>query len=114
MPKSAVQTPICDLCGADVREGSLFCYNCGGSLNKVVAEPPQRPEVPAAVPSPTNGVAKPSASNKRELRQRKRVDREPVEVVWAPREGISLIYVIAGGILLIIAATLFVVAMLLK
>ena len=114
MPKTAVQTPICDLCGADVREGSLFCYNCGGSLNKAAAELGPRPEVPAPVPAPTNGASKPSAPNKREARQRKPIDRGPVEVVWAPREGISLIYVIAGIILLIIAATLFIMAMLLK
>ena len=114
MPKTAVQTPICDLCGAEVREGSLFCYNCGGSLKKVSAEPAQAPEVPVVLPAPTNGVSKPSEPNKREARQRKPIDRGPVEVIWAPREGISLIYVVAGIILLTIAATLFIVAMLLK
>jgi hypothetical protein len=114
MPKTAVQTPICDICGAEVREGSLFCYNCGGSLKKVAAEPAQTPEVPVAPPAPTNGASKPSAPSKREARKRKPIDRGPVEVVWAPREGISLIYVVAGVILLIIAVVLFIVAMLLK
>ncbi len=114
MPKTAVQTPICDLCGAEVREGSLFCYNCGGSLKKVSPAPAHAAEVPVAVPAPTNGVSKPAAPNTREARKRKPIDRGPVEVVWAPREGISLIYVIAGVILLAIAVTLFIVAMLLK
>ncbi len=32
MAKKVTQKEVCDACGADVREGSMFCYNCGGPL----------------------------------------------------------------------------------
>lgn len=33
MAETLVETRICDACGADVRPGSMFCYNCGGSVS---------------------------------------------------------------------------------
>jgi len=33
MAETLVETKICDACGADVRPGSLFCYNCGGAVS---------------------------------------------------------------------------------
>ncbi len=38
MAKTLVKKKICDACGAEVRPGSLFCYNCGGA---VAAELPE-------------------------------------------------------------------------
>jgi hypothetical protein len=32
MAKKVTKKPICDACGADVRAGSLYCYNCGGPV----------------------------------------------------------------------------------
>lgn len=32
MAKTIVKKEICDACGAEVRPGSLFCYNCGGAV----------------------------------------------------------------------------------
>jgi hypothetical protein len=32
MAKTLVEKKICDACGADVRPGSGFCYNCGGAV----------------------------------------------------------------------------------
>lgn len=37
MSKTLVEKKICDACGADVRPGSVFCYNCGGAVS-----PPER------------------------------------------------------------------------
>lgn len=34
MAKTLVETEYCDACGADVRPGSLFCYNCGGAVSE--------------------------------------------------------------------------------
>ena len=39
MAKTLVEKKICDACGADVRPGSLFCYNCGGAVAEVLPEP---------------------------------------------------------------------------
>ena len=116
MPKTAVQTPICDICGADVREGSQFCYNCGGSLSRPEVVPVQSPP-PPSLPAPvarSNGTPKNVPADKREARPRRNVDRGPVEVVWQPREGVSLGYVIVGVILLILAIILLIAAMWLK
>src|ERR1044072_39950 len=33
MAEPLVETKICDACGAGVRSGSLFCYNCGGAVS---------------------------------------------------------------------------------
>ena len=112
MPKTAVQTPICDICGADVRDGSLFCYNCGGSLKHDAQEITQEPV--AVISAPTNGSTKGAGASQPEVPRRKRADRGPVQVVWAPREGVSIIYVAAGTGLLIIALILFLMAMFLK
>ena len=113
MPKTAVQTPICDICGADVREGSLFCYNCGGSLKRTETEtaPTPPPQAPAVAPS--NGPAKKTPVDKRPA-PRRNIARGPVEVVWEPRKGFPVVYVIAGVVLLIIALILFIAAMWLK
>ena len=33
MSKTLVEKKICDACGADIRPGSGFCYNCGGTIS---------------------------------------------------------------------------------
>lgn len=32
MAETLVENQVCSACGADVREGTLFCYNCGGQV----------------------------------------------------------------------------------
>ena len=34
MAETLVETKYCDACGADVRQDSLFCYNCGGAVSE--------------------------------------------------------------------------------
>ncbi len=38
MAEILVEKRFCEVCGVDIRPGSLFCYNCGGSvtLKKVI------------------------------------------------------------------------------
>ncbi len=48
MTESVAETPVCEACGADVRTGSLYCYNCGG---------PVAPESIAAEKSQTRSAA---------------------------------------------------------
>ena len=114
MPKTAVQTPVCDICGAEVRAGSLFCYNCGGSLDQDVGEKISAPAEVALTPAAGNGLDNGKLDSPRTARRRRKVDRGPVEVVWEPREGISVPFVLASVVLLLIAAVLFVIAMWLK
>jgi hypothetical protein len=37
MAETITKNQVCNACGANVREGSLFCYNCGGSLASEIA-----------------------------------------------------------------------------
>jgi hypothetical protein len=39
MAKTLVEKEICDACGAEVRPGSLFCYNCGGAVSEEPVKP---------------------------------------------------------------------------
>lgn len=112
MPETAVETPICDICGAEVRQGSQFCYNCGGSLTKTEVKAAEPEKVPASS-TPTNG-AKEVAAERRSARRRRAANREPVEIVWEPETGVSAIYIAASAVLIIVAALLFGVAMWLK
>lgn len=32
MAETLVENPVCSACGAEVRAGALFCYNCGGAV----------------------------------------------------------------------------------
>ncbi len=34
MAKTLVEKKICDACGADIRPGSGFCYNCGAAVSQ--------------------------------------------------------------------------------
>jgi len=39
MAETLVENKICEACGADIRPGSLFCYNCGGAVSEELAKP---------------------------------------------------------------------------
>lgn len=39
MAETVVENQICNACGVDVREGALFCYNCGGAIaSEIIVE----------------------------------------------------------------------------
>ncbi len=120
MPKTAVQTAVCDICGAEVRDGSAFCYNCGGSLTKAAEPetiPPPADPIVARAESPSNGSAtkvdEAPANRKADRSDRRKVrasNREPVEIVWEPREGVSWAFVIASILFVIIALAVVIAA----
>ncbi|MEO5860063.1 MAG: zinc ribbon domain-containing protein [Pyrinomonadaceae bacterium] len=113
MPKTAVNTAVCDICGAEVRDGSVFCFNCGGSLTNLdepePIPPPAEPIVARDEP-PSNGAVtkheqeppkrKADRSDRRKVRA---LNREPAEIVWETRDGVSWAFVIASVIFVIIA-----------
>jgi len=120
MPKTAVQTAVCDICGAEVRDGSVFCYNCGGSLAKTedvpAIPPPAEPIVAVTEPVTNGGVTKvdrdpPKQKVERPDRRRVRAsNREPAEIVWEPRQGVSLVFVITSIVFVIIALAVVIAA----
>ena len=116
MPKTAVQTAVCDICGAEVRDGSVFCYNCGGPLAKleeVAAIPPPAEPMIAAEPVTNGAVTKVDEVSPKQRTDRRRVrasNREPAEIVWAPREGVSWAFVVTSIIFVIIALAVVIAA----
>jgi hypothetical protein len=120
MPKTAVQAAVCDICGAEVRDGSVFCYNCGGSLAKAdkpePIPPPAEPIITVARPVNNGGITggeRDPAKRRIERAERRRVrasNREPAEIVWEPREGMSWAFVIVSIVFVIIALVLVIAA----
>ena len=49
MPEATIEKAVCEKCGADVRENTVFCYNCGSPLAEGQTSPD--PESNGSVPS---------------------------------------------------------------
>lgn len=112
MSQTAVKELICDVCGAEVRDGSLFCYNCGSA----VAEPVEQSEIQAEQQSSklqSNGapvgkdkdLVNPTPTGR--VRPRKRLVQTR-EVVWAERDGVSLGFVVTTVILVLLSAVILI------
>ena len=113
MAGTTVTEVLCDLCGAEIREGSLFCYNCGTAVpaeaeGQAVAEP----VVPA--PPTDNNVRPPLRSAASLRRQRRAYNRQPVEVTWEPKAGTSVVFVVASIVLTVGAVVLLLIALYLR
>lgn len=124
MPKATVvetETVVCDLCGAEVRDGSLFCYNCGGSVSKdeeiEPIPPPTEPIVAHATEPESDLVTKvdPPAVKRKAGRSKVRAaNRQPAEIVWEERQGISWGFVIATLVFVIVALGIVIAAFYLR
>ena len=112
MSETAVETAVCGACGADVRDESVFCYNCG---ERVVTEPatadsaPKEPEIFRAPGS------KPPLRTAASLRKERRAsNRQPVEISWEQRTGSPISFVITTIVLVIGALVLLGLALYLR
>lgn len=98
------QAIACSECGVEVREGSEFCYNCGGKLAAVTRKVGER------VPPNDNGfraVAPGAVSKGRERRRRpKPVFNEPIQVQWQRDEDPGIGFLIVSVVIGIIALLL--------
>ncbi len=109
MAETAVEKGVCSTCGADIRDESQFCYNCGSSI---VNEQTAIAEVEhEAIPAETRPPLKSAAS----LRKHRRAfNRQPVEVRWEPRDGPRPAFVVATLILTVGALVLLLLALYLR
>jgi len=122
MPKTAVEETVCDICGVEVRDESLFCYNCGGSvsiLESIAPDPIPVPSEPivARDKKPTNGSTFDPAkrlADRIESRKVRASNRQPVEVVWEPRTGFSLPFVITSLVFVLITIVVILAAFYLR
>lgn len=109
MSKTAVEESICDVCGAVVRDASVFCYNCGSAVTQrseeiVIVKPAD--DLPAS-DAPSNGTPVIKTPKSARVRPRKR----PVQnrdVTWEEREGISISFVVTTLVLVALAVTILV------
>ena len=112
MVETAVEIQRCGACGADVRDGSLFCYNCGASvppapIGEAVEE---KPALIEAIREP-----RPPLKTAASLRKHRRaLNRQPVKVSWEPPEGPALGFIITAIVLTLGAALLIVLAFYLR
>lgn len=112
MVETAVEIQRCGACGADVRDGSLFCYNCGASVARAPVE-----EAVEAKPKLAEGIREPRPPLKTaaSLRKHRRaLNRQPVKVSWEPPEGPALGFIITAMVLTLGAVLLIVLALYLQ
>lgn len=100
---SVVSEKICSGCGTEVRDGSLFCYNCGGAVGDEKA-------VLKGTSYANKGPGTPAA-NGDSARARKRASRasglkrsnEPVQVTWKRDENAGIGFLLVSLIIAILA-----------
>ena len=101
----------CPKCDAEIRDGSAFCYNCGGrvAVDNVADEVPISS---TSVPEETSSKPAPGLRTARDIRRRERtVDRKPKEVVWEPAAAgpdLQLILATVGIIIFTVIVVLLV------
>ena len=128
MAEVAVEKNICEVCGAEIRPGALFCYGCG------IAVPGSKDDAVTAAPTESKNVTPPVADDPAEnvaangdkylngsggeklqpasaLRRKKRaIERKPVEVVWKEPESASTRFIFASVILTAVVLGLLIAA----
>jgi len=130
MAITAVKKLYCRSCGADVREASAFCYNCGESVSGPHAgeiNPTEKITEPEKLIEPQNANAKLQAASDSKaekltrlqtasaLQRRPRVfKRKPVEVVWVERGDSPPVFVIVSAALTIFSLLLLFLAFYLR
>ena len=134
MPEATLESEICESCGADVRPGTEFCYNCGKSLG---AEAPvaqdqteesngsndnesraslEDLETALAAEFPPTVEAKSRMESAAAARRRARkVFRKVPETVWEPApEGLGRLYLLVAILIFIAAAAVVMVTVIWK
>lgn len=110
----------CRHCGADVREGSVFCYNCGKSIaegagnGKISESDAERLEKAANAADHDAPIAAPGKKlrSAADIGKRKRAyNRQPVEITWTPRTDAGNSFVIAGVLLVVLTVILVIAAL---
>ena len=107
MPETVLTAEACAACRAEVRDESIFCYNCGERVKNdepaVEADPVVEKLEPVAERPPLR-----SAASLR--KQRRAFNRQPVEIIWEPANRppvgfiITTIVLVAGSLVLLVLA----------
>lgn len=119
MAEIVAESLICKGCGADIRGGSLFCYNCGQTIADVPDGGAVEQNLDANAISKNGSTDEPAKTEKlrsaASLRKRAKVfNRQPVEYVWEKRTGPSVGFVISAIVLSVLAGILLFLALYLR
>jgi hypothetical protein len=114
MPGTTVTEVQCDLCGAEIREGSQFCYNCGHAVPAAASQEAEVPPPVVAEPPVRNNTRPPLRSAASLRKQRRAYNRQPVEVTWEPKTGTPVGFVVASLVLVFGALVLLLIALYLR
>ncbi len=119
MATTAIKGKVCDLCGADVRDGSQFCYNCGSDLS-AASKSETKTADPIAEPasSATKNGAEPLPAAEPERRFPVRPPRtrsrtrtiETRDISWEEPDGISISFIVAAIVFGVLTLTILIVA----
>ena len=110
MAETVVDKAVCATCEAEIRDESLFCYNCGSAVVPAV-EPVAEPEIK----EPPVETKRPQLRSAAALRKHRRAyNRQPVEIVWEPRESSPGAFILATVLLTAAALILLVLALYLR
>ena len=115
MAETLAEISVCDSCGVDVRDESLYCYNCGERVraeDKAVEKNDHQPETEVAVAKAPERPPLRSAASLR--KQRRAYNRQPVEVSWEQPNGSPVGFIITTVVLAVGALVLLVLALYLR
>lgn len=120
MAETLVKNRVCSACGATVRGGALFCYNCGGSVapedkketlektngdnsaqtnQTIIADATDKP-----IPKPVL-VEEPKLKSAATMRRKsKSYQPKRVEVIWEEHENAPNVWFILAAIVLTLGA----------
>ncbi len=111
MSETAIQTAACAGCGAEVRDESVFCYNCGDRVKEETANS----EAAAELEVTRQPGSRPPLKSAALLRkQRRAFNRQPLEVSWEQRTGQPAGFVITTVVLVIGVLILLLLALYLR
>jgi hypothetical protein len=107
MPETVLITETCHACGSEVRDESIFCYNCG----QQVREGGQTEETKTMDKLESGLRSRPPLKSAASLRkQRRAYNRQPVEITWErPTRSpigfiITTIVLVVGALVLLLLA----------
>jgi len=112
MAETAVKNAACETCGAEIRNESVFCFNCGKPVVTAPAEVEKMDGDPAPAPSPAVRLPLRSAASLRKMRRAS--NRQPIEITWEPVEKSPAIFIGASVVLALGAAILIFLALYLR
>ena len=109
MPETVLTTEACTACGSDVRDESVFCYNCG----ERVRDDEPVPETKTAVEKIESRTdSRPPLRSAASLRkQRRAYNRQPVEITWERPSRDPIGFIIATIVLVVGSLVLLLLAL---